>query len=87
MADGSTAILVRDRDVDRFAAAVDRLLADRELAGRLGGNGRRLVLAGRTWRTVADSLLDVYAGLLAGSPPATGLDGAIERLGVPTRAE
>ncbi len=87
VADGSTAILVRDRDVDRFAAAVDRLLADRELAGRLGGNGRRLVLAGRTWRSVADSLLDVYAGLLAGSPPATGLDGAIERLGVPTRAE
>ena len=42
--DGENGFAVPPRDIPAFAAAVDRLLADRELRLRLGENGRRRVL-------------------------------------------
>jgi colanic acid/amylovoran biosynthesis glycosyltransferase len=43
VADGETALVVTENDPDALAAALVRVLADRELAGRLGGAGPRWV--------------------------------------------
>lgn len=51
-----------------FAAAVLRLLADRELAATLGARGRALVERHYAWSRVAAQLDDLYAGLLANHP-------------------
>ncbi len=41
--DGENGILVPEGDIEAFAGALSRLLSDRDLARRLGVNGRRLV--------------------------------------------
>ncbi|MBQ6352127.1 MAG: glycosyltransferase family 4 protein [Lentisphaeria bacterium] len=43
LVDGENGLAVPPRDITRFAAAVDRLLADRSLRHRLGGRGRESV--------------------------------------------
>jgi phosphatidylinositol alpha-1,6-mannosyltransferase len=63
--DGRTGIVLDGRDAGRFAAAVERLLLDRELGRQLGSNGRQHVLAGRSWRSAAQELLEIYARLVA----------------------
>jgi phosphatidylinositol alpha-1,6-mannosyltransferase len=47
--DGVTGLVVDGREVDEVAAAVVRLLTDRETADRLARAGRARVLSGRSW--------------------------------------
>jgi len=54
--DGKTGLLVDPYDVDEIAAAIIRLLTDRELAWRLGENGRQRVEQELTWEKVGDRL-------------------------------
>ena len=54
--DGETGLLVDPHDMDEIAAAIIRLLTDRELAYRLGENGRRRVEQELSWEKVGDRL-------------------------------
>jgi glycosyltransferase involved in cell wall biosynthesis len=63
--DGETGLLV-ERDPRAFGAALSRVMADPDLAGRLGARGREHVLSRWTWETTArqfdDLLEDVARG-------------------------
>jgi phosphatidylinositol alpha-mannosyltransferase len=52
----------------RFAAALDLLLEDLELARRMGAAGRQLALAAYAWPVVVDRLEELYERLLARRP-------------------
>lgn len=71
--DGMEGLLVNPRDEAAFAAALLRLLRDRELRERMGAAGRAKAPRYR-WERVADEVLDVYEGLLArrGDPARPG---------------
>ena len=58
--DGETGILVPPRDVDRLAAAVDRLMGDPAEASRLGGAGRRFALRRFSAGAVAATYAELY---------------------------
>ncbi len=62
--DGKTALIVPARDMDSFAQAVERVLADQELAARLGKAGREDVLRNHTLPAYATQLLGIYESLL-----------------------
>jgi glycosyltransferase involved in cell wall biosynthesis len=72
VANGVTALVVPERDVMGLAGAIDRLLADRALAARLGEAARRWAAAEGTWARVAERFEDVYdrAASLAGAQSA-----------------
>jgi glycosyltransferase involved in cell wall biosynthesis len=53
------------QDGDDVAAAVERLLDDRELASRLGCAGRRYVEAHHDWQRVGRDLEDIYRDAVA----------------------
>ncbi len=63
--DGVTGLLVEGDDPEVWAAAVERLLGDAELAGRMGRAGRESALA-RNWEASTAALLAVYRDLLGG---------------------
>src|SRR5205807_1684598 len=67
---GRTGLLVVPDDPDALAAAVRRLLADPELAQRMGDMGRAHVTAQYTVERMVDGVEAVYRGLLAGASPA-----------------
>jgi type III pantothenate kinase len=52
--DGETGRVVPPRDPGRLAGALEALLADPELAARMGAAARRAVLAGSSWERVAE---------------------------------
>jgi glycosyltransferase involved in cell wall biosynthesis len=52
--DGETGRLVPAGDADALAAALEELLADRQLSERLGEAGRQRVMTGSSWETVAE---------------------------------
>jgi glycosyltransferase involved in cell wall biosynthesis len=54
VADGETGIVVPPEDAPALAAALERLLADRELAERYGAAGRRRAVEGSGWEAVAE---------------------------------
>lgn len=56
--DGETGLLVPQGDPEALAGALDRLLGDAALRGRLGAAGRRRVLAGATWEASAARILE-----------------------------
>jgi phosphatidyl-myo-inositol dimannoside synthase len=56
LADGETGLLVDGRSVDGVAAAVGTLLAEPELAAKMGAAGRERVLRAHTWPAIADRL-------------------------------
>jgi glycosyltransferase involved in cell wall biosynthesis len=60
-------LLIADEARD-FADAVLKLLADRELALKLGRQGRALVMRQYTWETVVNRLEGFYERLLAPAP-------------------
>ena len=66
--DGETGLTVPPGDPHALALALERVLADAELAERLGGAGRRRLLEGSSWGLVADR---VEAALAA--PSSDGL--------------
>jgi alpha-maltose-1-phosphate synthase len=60
--DGVTGLLVPPGDASSLAAALERLLADRDLARRMGERGRARVEERFTWRRAADALALALAG-------------------------
>lgn len=58
----SDALVVPLDDADAFAAAIDRLLTDRDLADRLADSARRRVLAEHTWGRRAEAVLTLADG-------------------------
>jgi glycosyltransferase involved in cell wall biosynthesis len=58
--DGETGLLVPPRDAGALRAAIDRLLADRELRRRFGEAGRTRIAERYSWNRVIDGTLAVY---------------------------
>ena len=58
--DGETGLLVPPRDAPAMRAAVERLLGDADLRGRLGGAGRDFVRERFGWDGVIERTLGVY---------------------------
>jgi phosphatidyl-myo-inositol dimannoside synthase len=56
LVDGETGLLVDGRSVAEVAAAVGTLLAEPELAAKMGVAGRDRVLRSHTWPTIAERL-------------------------------
>ena len=65
VADGETGLLVPPRDPPALRAAIDRLLADRELRRRLGEAGRSRIGELCSWQAVVDAHLEAYEAALA----------------------
>lgn len=63
--DGATGLLVPPGDPRALRAALDRILADRELRRRLGTAGRARIAAISGWERVIDETLTVYGAALA----------------------
>jgi glycosyltransferase involved in cell wall biosynthesis len=77
--DGREALLVPPRDADRLTAAIERLLEDEDLRGRLSAAARERALARFDERAVARRVLDVYRDLL---PPPRRPPRAVEQDGL-----
>ncbi|WP_300159621.1 glycosyltransferase family 4 protein [Solidesulfovibrio sp.] len=58
--DGENALVARSGDVEAFARAFLRLIADKELAARLGHAGRELVVREFDWREIMKKETAVY---------------------------
>jgi glycosyltransferase involved in cell wall biosynthesis len=58
--DGETGLVVPPGDIAALRAALERLLADRELRQRLGANAREHVRALCSWERVTDATLAAY---------------------------
>jgi glycosyltransferase involved in cell wall biosynthesis len=50
-----------EKDVARIAAAIERLIGDRDTLRRMGEAGRNLVARSYSWDSVTDRLVDVYS--------------------------
>jgi starch synthase len=61
--DGRSGLLVPPKDPTTLADAVNRVLADGALAGRLAANGRRRVERGFTWEAAARRTFEIYKSL------------------------
>jgi glycosyltransferase involved in cell wall biosynthesis len=59
--DERTGLLVTPGDVDALVAALERLVADPELRGRLGREAREAVVARFTWRRNAERVLEPFS--------------------------
>ena len=66
--EGVTGLLVASEDTSDFAAAIERLLDDDELAGRLGAAGRERVRARFTFEGMVQAYEDIYADLASRWP-------------------
>lgn len=64
ISDGTTGLLVGDRNPRGFAAAIDRLLANESLRQRMGAAAAD-EMAVYSWHSVTRSILDVYEELLS----------------------
>lgn len=64
-ADGETCLAVPPGDADALAAALNRLLGDRELRERLGAAGRARVLDRFTWARAAEGTVELYRAAVA----------------------
>ncbi len=74
--DGSTGLLVAERDAAALGAALLALLRDGEEAQRMGERGRRKAVAELTWEAIAARHRDAYLAAVAGRRgPAPGGDG------------
>ena len=65
IADGHDGLLAPFGDVAAIASAIERLLRDRELAGRLGAAGRAKVLRELTWDKIYAQVRGVYGEVLS----------------------
>jgi glycosyltransferase involved in cell wall biosynthesis len=63
--DGETGLLVPPRDPEALAAALRRVLEDRELAARLGEAGRRRVSERFTLEAMTRRMLELYDEVVA----------------------
>jgi glycosyltransferase involved in cell wall biosynthesis len=71
LTDGETGLLIPDGDAAAMSAAVLRLLAEPELAGRLSRNGRNLALRS-DWAAVRGQWEDLFASLRNGRSAGNG---------------
>ncbi len=62
---GKTGILVKPKDVESLAKAVDFLLANPERARAIGERARKLVLEKYTWERNAQRYIEIYRELMA----------------------
>ena len=69
LTDGDNALLVPVGDADAMRRALERVLADPELAARMGRRGRDVAVVGHGMDLFADGLVDLYRRL-AHQPPA-----------------
>ena len=65
--DGETGLLARPQDPQDLAAKINALLADHDMARRMGEAGRKRVHALFSWRAVGDRLEEVYRWLAPSS--------------------
>jgi glycosyltransferase involved in cell wall biosynthesis len=70
VADGETGLLVAERDEHALVAALDRLLADRELWTRFSVAGRVRVRERFDLRTQTRRLEQIYDSAIAGARPS-----------------
>ena len=66
--DGKTGLLVKTGDVAALAGALERLMDDRALAGRLADAGRRRILADFDIQTSLDPLIRLFRARLESAP-------------------
>lgn len=66
--DGETGLVVAPRDPDALARAMQELCSDRELARRLGEEGRRRVLSDFSQSRFVEAYAGIYRSLLAARP-------------------
>jgi glycosyltransferase involved in cell wall biosynthesis len=69
--DGETGLFVPPGDVEALRAALEKLLADRELRRGMGIAGRERILEGFTWGPMLDRLLETYELALTGRAGAS----------------
>jgi len=62
--DGETGILVAPGRPNEIAEAVNKILADRNLARKMGKNGRKRVEAMFSWKRIAEKTHELYKNLL-----------------------
>jgi glycosyltransferase involved in cell wall biosynthesis len=62
--EGETGLLVPPADADALAAAIVRVLADPELARRLGNAGRARAVERYSWDVIADATMGLHRRLL-----------------------
>ncbi len=72
ISDGSTGLLVPERDVEALAEAIARLLADGDLRARLGRAARAAMEHSGTWPQVIDRYEAAYARAVAGGATGDG---------------
>jgi len=65
-AEEAGAAVIVEKDAGAVGAAMSRLLDDRTTLTAMGEAGRRFVESGYSWDAVTDSLVDLYARVLAG---------------------
>jgi glycosyltransferase involved in cell wall biosynthesis len=65
---GETGLLVTPNDPDALVDAIRTLLDDRELAARLGANGRQRVIERFTWQVTARGTAACYDAIVTGQP-------------------
>jgi glycogen(starch) synthase len=65
VSDGVNGLLVPPSDAEALARAIDRVLANTDLARRLGAAARELA-KDYDWDTLADRVLEVYRRVCAG---------------------
>jgi glycosyltransferase involved in cell wall biosynthesis len=69
--DGVTGLLVPAGDPDALAAAIEQLLADPELALRMGAAGRLRVVERYSWDVIAEQALGHYRRLIEATLPGS----------------
>lgn len=69
--DGETCLAVPTGDAGALAAALGRLLGDRELRARLGADGRARVLERFTWARAAQGTAELYREAMGAAPRPT----------------
>jgi glycosyltransferase involved in cell wall biosynthesis len=65
--ENETGLIVGRDDVAALAAALQRLIDDADLRGRLGRNGRSWVAQRYEWRACVERMLQTYRDVLAGA--------------------
>jgi phosphatidylinositol alpha-mannosyltransferase len=77
MRDGIDGLMIEQADDDTgFAAALEMVLDDPELAARMGAAGRQRAIEQFAWPTVVDRLEQLYEALAAGGESASSLRAA-----------